>query len=97
MKGPGLTGNDVDMLRRNIRSPGPSSTTVLGAWDFLLKKRRYTLSDLWSARPREQGDKKYLREATELIEAWQRQLQGVQSVSRTSSEHSKVVLTERQR
>ena len=40
---------------------------------------------------------KYLRKATEMIEAWQRQLQGGHSVSHSSCDHNAVVLTERQR
>ena len=40
---------------------------------------------------------KYLREATDLIETWKQQLQDGQSVSQPSSEHSEVILSERQR
>ena len=46
---------------------------------------------------RESDEVKYLREATELIEAWQQQLQGVLPVSEPPSEHSEVILVERQR
>ena len=46
---------------------------------------------------RESNEIKYLREATELINEWQKQLQGVPPVSRPSSEHGEVVLIERQR
>ena len=46
---------------------------------------------------RESNEIKYLREATELIDEWQKQLQGVPPVSLHSSEHGEVVLTERLR
>ena len=46
---------------------------------------------------RESNEIKYLREATDLIETWQQQLQDGQSVSRPPSEHSEVILIERQR
>ena len=44
---------------------------------------------------RESNDIKYLREATDLIDAWQQQLQGVPPVSRPSSDHVDVVFIER--
>ena len=46
---------------------------------------------------RESNEIKYLREATDLIEKWQHQLQDGQPVSQPSSEHSEVILVERQR
>ena len=46
---------------------------------------------------RESNEVKYLPEATELIEGWQLQLQGGQSMNGPSSEQSKVILVERQR
>ena len=46
---------------------------------------------------RESNDIRYLKQATELIEEWQNQLQGVHPVSRPSSDHDDVVLIERQR
>ena len=49
----------------------------------------------WGIPDRESNETKYLREATELIEEWQRQ-RG-HSVSHPSSEHNEVVLIERQR
>ena len=57
--------------------------------------QRQTLPDVRDA-DRESNETKYLREAIELIEAWQRQLQGAQSVSRSSGEHNEVVSIERQ-
>ena len=44
---------------------------------------------------RESNEIKYLREATELIERWQQQLQDGQPVSGPPSEHSEVILIER--
>ena len=46
---------------------------------------------------RESNEIKYLREAAELIDEWQKQVQGVPPVSLHTSEHCEVVLTERQR
>ena len=46
---------------------------------------------------RESNEVEYLREATELIEAWQQQLQGGQPMSGPPSENSEVILVERQR
>ena len=46
---------------------------------------------------RESDEIKYLREATELIEAWQHQLPSGQPMSGPPSEHSEVILVERQR
>ena len=46
---------------------------------------------------RESNKIKYLREATEMIEEWQRQLQRGHSGSHPSCEHNEVVLIERQR
>ena len=46
---------------------------------------------------RESNEVKYLREATELIEAWQHQLLSGQPMSGPPSEHSEVILVERQR
>ena len=46
---------------------------------------------------RESNEVKYLREATELIEGWQMQLQGGQPMSGPPSEHSEANLVERQR
>ena len=46
---------------------------------------------------RESNEIKYLIEATELIEEWQKQLQGVPPVNLQASEHDEVVLPERQR
>ena len=43
---------------------------------------------------RESNEIRYLKQATELIEEWQNQLQGVPPVSRPSSEHGDVVLIE---
>ena len=51
-------------------------------WDLLLRT--------------ESNEIKYLREATELIERWQQQLQDGQPVSRPPSEHGEVILIERQ-
>ena len=48
-------------------------------------------------RNRERDEIHYLKQATELIEEWQKQLQGVPPVSRPSSEHGEVVLIECQR
>ena len=45
---------------------------------------------------RESNEIKYLREATELIERWQQQLQDGQPVSRPPSKHSEVIFLERQ-
>ena len=44
---------------------------------------------------RESNEAKYLREATELIEGWQLQLQGGQAMKGPSSEHSEVILVEK--
>ena len=41
---------------------------------------------------RESNEVKYLREATEIIEGWQMQLQGGHTMSGPPSEHSEVVL-----
>ena len=46
---------------------------------------------------RESNEIKYLREATELIDESQKQLQGVPPVSLHASEHGEVMLTERRR
>ena len=46
---------------------------------------------------REINETKYLREATELIEAWQHQLLSGQPMSGPPSEHAEVILVERQR
>ena len=46
---------------------------------------------------RERNEVRSFKQATELIEEWQNQLQGVPPVSRPSSEHGGVVLIERQR
>ena len=46
---------------------------------------------------RESNEIHYLKQATELIEEWQNQLQGVPPVSRPSSEHGEVVIIGRQR
>ena len=46
---------------------------------------------------RESNEIKYLREATELIEAWQHQLLTGQPMSGPPSEHSEVILVELQR
>ena len=46
---------------------------------------------------RESNEVKCLREGTEVIERWQDQLQDGQPVSRPSSEHSEVIVIERQR
>ena len=46
---------------------------------------------------RESNLVKCLREATELIEGWQLQLQGGEAMNGPSSEHSEVILVERQR
>ena len=46
---------------------------------------------------RESNEAKYLREATELIEGWQLQLQGGQAMKGPSSEHSEVILVEKKR
>ena len=43
---------------------------------------------------RESNEIKYLREATDLIEKWQHQLQDGQPVSQPSSEHSEVIVFE---
>ena len=48
-------------------------------------------------RDRESHEIKYLREATDLIETLQQQLQDGQSVSRPPSEHNEVILIERER
>ena len=45
---------------------------------------------------RESNEIKYLREATEVIERWQQQLQGGQQVSKAPSEHGEVILIEQQ-
>ena len=45
---------------------------------------------------RKRNDIKYLREATELIDKWQHQLQDGQPVSRVPSEHGEVIFIERQ-
>ena len=45
---------------------------------------------------RESNEIKYLREATEVIERWQQQLQDGQPVSRAPSEHGEVTLVEKQ-
>ena len=57
---------------------------------------RHSLSDLWSAGLRKQRSE-VLAEATELIEEWQKQLQGVPPVNLQASEHEDVVLVERPR
>ena len=46
---------------------------------------------------RESDETKYLREATELIEAWQHQLLSGQPMSEPPSEHGEVILVERHR
>ena len=46
---------------------------------------------------RDSNETKYLREATELIEAWQRQLQGGHSVNHSSGDRGEVVLLKCQR
>ena len=46
---------------------------------------------------RETNETKYVREATELIEAWQHQLLNGQPMSGPPSEHSEAILVERQR
>ena len=46
---------------------------------------------------RESNETKYLREATELIQKWQHQLLSGQPMSGPPSEHSEVILVERQR
>ena len=46
---------------------------------------------------RESNEIKFLREATELIEAWQHQLLSGQPISGPPSEHVEVILVERQR
>ena len=46
---------------------------------------------------RESNEIRYHKQATELIEEWQNQLQGAPPVSRPSSEHGEVVFIERQR
>ena len=45
----------------------------------------------------ESNEIKYLREATELLDEWQKQLQGVPPVSQPLSEHGEAVSIERQR
>ena len=45
---------------------------------------------------RDSNETKYLREATELIEDWQRQLQGGQPVNKAPSEHGEVIFIDRQ-
>ena len=45
----------------------------------------------------ESNEIKHLKEATELFEEWQKQLQGVPPVTLQASEHEEVVLVERQR
>ena len=46
---------------------------------------------------REGNETKHLREATEMIEGWQKRIQRGHSVSRPSCEHYEVGLSERQR
>ena len=45
---------------------------------------------------RESNEIKYLREATDVIERWQQQLQDGQPVSKAPSEPGEVILIERQ-
>ena len=58
---------------------------------------RHSLSVTCGVPDRESNEIKYLREATELIDEWQKQLQGVPQVNLQASEHEEVVLVERQR
>ena len=46
---------------------------------------------------RESNKMKFSREATELIDEWQKQFQGVPPVNLQASEHEEVVLAEKQR
>ena len=86
MKEPGLTENAVGVLRKNIQSPKQPPTTVWGVQDGSSKKRPTPHSLTCGVPDRESNESKYLREATELIEAWQRQREGAQSVSLPSRE-----------
>ena len=58
---------------------------------------RHSLSDLRSAGPRKQRCEVLAGEATDFIEEWQKQLQGVPLVNLQASEHEDVVLVERPR
>ena len=83
------TGTEPDASPMNTPGRKPWSTRALEHWGMPCEIR---------PKPdRESNEMKYLREATELIEKWQLQLQDGQPVSRRPSEHSEVILVERQR
>ena len=63
----------------------------------LEQRRQTTHSSTCGVPDRESNEVNYLREATELTEGWQLQLQGGQAMNGPSPEHSEVILVERQR
>ena len=70
----------------------------LGALGYAVKDAATATHSLTCGIPdRESNEIRCLKQATELIEEWQNQLQGVQPVSRPSSGHGDVVSIERQR
>ena len=62
---------------------------------FVKETAAATRSLIFGVPDRESNEVKYLREATELIKEWQKQLQGVPPVNLQASEHEDVVLVER--
>ena len=65
----------------------------LGALEHAVRDAAAATHSLTCGVPdRESNEIKYLRQATDLIETWQQQLQDGQSGSRPSFEHSEVIL-----
>ena len=70
----------------------------LGCFGWFVKETAAAAHSLTCEVPdRESNEVKYLWEATELIEEWQKQLQGVPPVNLEASEHEDVVLVDRPR
>ena len=70
----------------------------LGSLGWCVKETAAATHSLTCGVPdRESNEIHYLKHATELIEEWQRLLQGVQPMNAQTSENEEVVLVERQR
>ena len=90
-------GANKDASRTSTPDRKASSVTELAPCRAVQAAAKATHSLTCGVPDRESNEVKYLREATELIEAWQQQLQGGLPMSEPPSEHSEVILVERQR
>ena len=90
-----------EWCRRATNEHTRSDATVnpcLGCLGWFVKETAAATRSLTcGVRDREINEVKYLREATELIAEWQKQLQGVPPVNLQASEHEDVVLMQRPR